>query len=393
MIIPYNTDAPIYHFPMATIGLITINAGVFFSAVQNPEQAEPWILHFGDGLQPAQWVSSNFLHADFLHLLGNMFFLWAFGLVVEGKLGWWKFLLLYLGICAIDGAIVQTVMRHSEGGALGASGVIFGLMAISLIWAPKNEMNCILIVSPLALARTGSSGMFDVPIALFCGLFVAYNLLIAGLTGFSISSEMLHLSGASVGAVLGAGLLKLGLVDCEGWDAFSVWAGKAGALELPDRTHSLQIELEPSRESPTVNAEKAQFFARALAQRLAARDPAGAAALYEKHRAEHPDWTLCESDLMALVKSLHEQKLWSLSVLPMVDYLRQFPKRSVKMRLKLAEILIVFERRPAKALKVLAKLDASSLPGALQAIHQKLTVRAQKLIEEGEVELGDDEDW
>ncbi len=57
-----------------------------------------------------------------MHLVGNMFFLWGFGLVVEGKLGWWRFLLLYLTIGAIYSVIIQTSMLGAtEGGALGAS--------------------------------------------------------------------------------------------------------------------------------------------------------------------------------------------------------------------------------------------------------------------------------
>ena len=54
-------------------------------------------LTLGDGrLHPVQWVTHNFLHLDFFHVLGNMIFLWAFGIVVEGKLGPWKYLLTYL---------------------------------------------------------------------------------------------------------------------------------------------------------------------------------------------------------------------------------------------------------------------------------------------------------
>ncbi|HEV3416610.1 MAG TPA: rhomboid family intramembrane serine protease, partial [Pirellulales bacterium] len=92
MLIPYNTDAPLYHFPFVTIGLIAVNAIVLVVTMQaDPSAVKPWELQFGHGLQPGQWVSNNFLHSDIVHLLGNMFFLWGFGLVVEGKLGWWRF--------------------------------------------------------------------------------------------------------------------------------------------------------------------------------------------------------------------------------------------------------------------------------------------------------------
>ncbi len=119
MLVPYNTDAPIYHFPAATIGLIAVNTLVFIVTLQaDPQNVAPWILQFGAGLHPLQWVSNIFLHAGFLHILGNMFYLWGFGLVVEGKLGWWRFLLVYLAIGAISSGMEQVAMLDGTGGAL-----------------------------------------------------------------------------------------------------------------------------------------------------------------------------------------------------------------------------------------------------------------------------------
>ena len=63
-----------------------------------PEELERFMLVWGDGIHPVQWVTSMFLHGGVLHLAGNMVFLWVFGLVVEGKLGTAKFVPLYLGI-------------------------------------------------------------------------------------------------------------------------------------------------------------------------------------------------------------------------------------------------------------------------------------------------------
>ena len=67
----------------------------------------------GDGIHPLQWLTNNFLHAGFFHLAGNMIFLWTFGLVVEGKLGWWAFLLVYLGLGVGESAGMQ-ILVHSE---------------------------------------------------------------------------------------------------------------------------------------------------------------------------------------------------------------------------------------------------------------------------------------
>src|SRR6202522_2542224 len=139
MIFPWGTDAPIYHRPIITIGIIVVNVLVFlgFPSADHMD----WSLVLGDGLHPLQWVTNNFMHLGFFHLAGNMLFLWTFGLVVEGKLGWWAFVLVYLGLGISESAGMQLVV-HSKAPVhmLGSSGVIFGLLAICLVWAPMNEV-------------------------------------------------------------------------------------------------------------------------------------------------------------------------------------------------------------------------------------------------------------
>jgi membrane associated rhomboid family serine protease len=79
MLIPFRTDAPIYYWPYATVGLIVVNCLVLGAMMTGSfEDPELWILEHGR-LSPLQWVSSNFIHGGPLHLLGNMFFLWGFG--------------------------------------------------------------------------------------------------------------------------------------------------------------------------------------------------------------------------------------------------------------------------------------------------------------------------
>ena len=98
---PVGTDAPIYHRPFATIGLIAANVLLFIASWQG--QMGGWLLQLGNGLHPVQWWTSAFYHYGVMHLLGNMVFLWTFGLIVEGKLGWWQFLPLYLALAGSGG--------------------------------------------------------------------------------------------------------------------------------------------------------------------------------------------------------------------------------------------------------------------------------------------------
>ena len=103
------------YWPFATVGLIVVNVLLFALTLAAPEQVAPYVLAFGDRLYPFQWISHAFFHQGFVHLVGNMVFLWCFGLIVEGKLGWWKMLAVYLGIAATEGAISQIIMLGGQG--------------------------------------------------------------------------------------------------------------------------------------------------------------------------------------------------------------------------------------------------------------------------------------
>lgn len=220
---PYSTDAPIYHLPIATGTIIVANIAVFFATTfqvfplgnLEVEDIEWLILEF-DKINPIQWITGSFMHGGLMHLLGNMFFLWAFGLVIEGKVGPLVFTAVYFLITLIDGAMVQIPMflLAGESGALGASGVIFGLMMIAVIWAPENEMDCFywfLMVFGTAEVRIIALG----------GFFIGLQLLFLFLGGFGMSSEMLHMVGAVIGTPIGFFMLRQGMVDCEGWDVVS----------------------------------------------------------------------------------------------------------------------------------------------------------------------------
>ena len=225
MFIPINTDAPLYHRPFATFGLLIANCYTFY-LTRGGELHEGWLLTFGNGYHPTEWIASAFLHFGWLHLVGNMFFLYAYGLIVEGKIGSLRFLAIYFLMAACDGMITQTLMLTSDsmGGAGGASGVIFALMAIALLWAPQNEFEVVWVYFPVAmLARTGTN---EVSVLFLSGFYFIINFIQATFVSFAVSTPVLHLLGAIVGLPVGLLFLKKNWVDCEGWDLLSIWQGK-----------------------------------------------------------------------------------------------------------------------------------------------------------------------
>jgi len=379
MLIPWDTDAPCYHFPWATIGLIVLNVLLFGAlVVTGGEGFEDWILTFGDGLHPLQWISNHFLHADVMHLVGNMIFLWAFGLVVEGKLGWKVFLPLYLAMGLVYGLIIQIVMSHGEGGALGASGVIYSLLMMCLLWAPKNEFSCLLILG----FRIST---FEMPIMAFAGLYLALQLVFAWLRNFSMSSEMLHLTGAGIGLVVGWVMMRREWVDCEGWDLLSVWAGREGEKKIEKAAEQPKVE-----EFPLSRLNEAHDQVRRFVQE---GNAAAALTLDNKMTSLTPEWMILESDLLALIKLFQQEKKWQSSVDLLVRYIKRFPQRCHLQRLRLAQILTLQIDRPQKALDVLAKVNASALTPEQAEFKRKLEIEAKKRAADAELEVEDDEDW
>lgn len=193
---------------------------------------QKWMLSIGNGWHPLQWVTAAFLHANVYHLVGNMIFLWAYGLVVEGKIGSWRFLVTYLLIAAFENLVAQTLFGFGGSGkddqlryVLGASGAICGLMAIALLWAPENTFT---VVWGYKWGPFASATDHEISILGFSLWFIGWDLLAAVLYRFPLSTPVLHLLGAVIGFVVGVVFLQNCWVDCENHDLFTRWSGGSG---------------------------------------------------------------------------------------------------------------------------------------------------------------------
>jgi len=130
--IPIHDSQRSYARPVVTAILIAVNVFVFlFQRSLDPFTQRDFTFMFG--FVPAQfsWLSiltSMFMHGGWMHLIGNMLFLWVFGDNVEDILGRWKYLLFYL-LCGVAAALAQYAIHpDSRVPMVGASGAIFGVM-------------------------------------------------------------------------------------------------------------------------------------------------------------------------------------------------------------------------------------------------------------------------
>lgn len=127
--------------PAMTLLIIAANVFCFLREISYPIYLrDRFIEHYAlvpDQLHLTSFVTSMFLHGGWLHLIGNMWFLWVFGSHIEDAMGAAKFLVFYL-ISGIASAFVQFITTFgSPIPTLGASGAIAGVMGAFLILYPR----------------------------------------------------------------------------------------------------------------------------------------------------------------------------------------------------------------------------------------------------------------
>ena len=422
LLIPTGTDAPIYHWPRVTVAMMVINIVLFF--VVPPKESifnlddndevtsvevsnfDRYSLTLGNGLHPVQWLTHNFLHTGVMHLAGNMLFLWSFGIVVEGKLGPFKYLATYLALGTLHGALTQLVMLRAdvETHAAGASAVIFGLLAMCMIWAPRNELSCTFILWVGFRILVYHWEFYYTTVALLYFGEQLLGLAFGGLTGRTVISELGHLSGGLWGTVLATVLLKAGWVDCEDWDVFSLWAKRkiltrawkerGDALDRSQKSLKQRVKAthktDRDRDAEEDPAERAAAALARVHKLIDKGDTAGAASHYDRSRRTLAAWP-SQSDLYALIKAMHARHAEADSIRLMRDHCERFPAESSRMRLKLAHVLLRDRQRPTAALRVLTEIPAGSLPAGLETTRRKLAEQAARLQADGVLELeGDD---
>lgn len=141
-------------------------------------------------------ISSQFLHGNIFHLVGNMWFLYLFGNNIEDKLGHWKFLFFYLFCGACSGLAQVITAPMSELPMVGASGAISGVMGAYLVRFPRARI--------VTLLWIGFSFIpIPIPAVVFLGLWIAGQTIYAAMANPNLPgvAYLAHVSGFVVGAI------------------------------------------------------------------------------------------------------------------------------------------------------------------------------------------------
>ncbi len=137
--IPLRDDNPGRNIPWATWLICGVCAAVFVAEIGGFDPV-PWALVPSEGLAPhalPKWTTHQFLHGGFLHLAGNLSYLFIFGNNIEDRMGPGRFLVFHL-LCGYLAAAAHVVFDSaSHIPMLGASGAISGVLGAYLVLYPK----------------------------------------------------------------------------------------------------------------------------------------------------------------------------------------------------------------------------------------------------------------
>ena len=190
--------------PVVTYVLIALNVLVFFMELNSGEAfIQQWAFvpsrfladPAGDFLT---LFTSMFMHAGWLHLLGNMLYLWIFGDNVEDRLGHGMFLVFYI-LCGLGATFAQMAVNpDSSIPNLGASGAIAGALGAYLVMFPRGRVNVLVGRAIVAM-----------PALIVIGFWILVQIL-SGIDTFTTSTQtegggvayLAHIGGFVAGVVL-----------------------------------------------------------------------------------------------------------------------------------------------------------------------------------------------
>ncbi len=275
MVLPIRGQAAQRVWPLATLGLIALNVLIFLLQLRLGEEATLDLFWQG-GAIPAKlsqvkvfhsWQSlrllatmftSLFLHAGWVHLLGNLLFLWVFGEALEDELGHWRFLGFYF-FCGFFSLLIHAVVASRLSvPIIGASGAIAGLLGAYLLRFPQAPVQTLFYLL-VRFTIVPVPGAFELPLAALAlaktrrfSCVVALGCIIRGETPHFdyIASEAA--SGLQLAAIETGIPVSFGVLTCDTREQAEARVGRGGdaartALEMADLFSHVRTRAAPAR--------------------------------------------------------------------------------------------------------------------------------------------------
>lgn len=298
MLLPIRTSISPRQTPYINYALIVVNVFIFLLTYVSPHVdpftreahfLRPWAEQFVLDPRPGhlflwQFVSYAFLHASFMHIIGNMFFLYLFGNNVNDKLGHIGYLCFYLAGAVLSG-VGHTLM--SSDSVLGASGAVAAVTGAYLVLFPQTLITVIYWFFFI--------GTMELPALYFIAFkLIIWDNMIEPRFGPPISvAHGAHLAGYTFGIVATVGLLATGLISGSSLDLWAMikrWNRRrlyrdvvsSGYDPFTGRNTTKHIRVKEVIKSAAEQQKEQQIaeLRTAISDRLAQRNLAGATEVY-----------------------------------------------------------------------------------------------------------------
>jgi membrane associated rhomboid family serine protease len=218
--IPLRDVIPSRTTPYVTITIIVLNALAWLFELGLPDDVRQiFLTAYGvvpANFQPFTLMTSMFLHGGWMHVIGNMWYLWIFGDNVEDRLGHGRFIFFYL-LCGIIAALGQIAIDpNSTLPTVGASGAIAGVMGAYFVLYPRSRV--LTLITVLFWWE-----LFELPAVVLLGFWFLMQLINAGAVAVTASSSggggvafMAHVVGFIAGMIM---VLALRQREVQPWDS------------------------------------------------------------------------------------------------------------------------------------------------------------------------------
>ena len=279
LLLPIRTNNPIRRTPWVNYLLIGANMAVFLATsglLLGQAAGAEWksrLMLWADSPRGYEFLTSMFVHDGWMHLVGNMVFLWVFGNSLNIKLGNPVYLLFYLG-SGLFAAACYVLFNSTP--ILGASGAVFGVAAGFLVLFPSSRVVTIYWLFFFLIGFVELSGLTIV------GYFIVYNLfylLIGADTGVA---HLAHLAGALFGFTAAMCLLAARAIPRDRMDLLAMvsrWHQRASyraSVREQERQWAVHRVFQPQADPDGGSGlDPRQEQINSLRQRLAAAVAAG----------------------------------------------------------------------------------------------------------------------
>jgi len=321
MIIPLRTDSPLRRTPYMNWALIAANVICYIIQQLNPDRAQDFMLSPRDPRLHC-FITYMFLHANPLHIGGNMLFLYIFGNNVNDKMGNLGYLAFYLagGVFAGIGYVLS-----GQDPVLGASGAIAAVTGAYLILFPLSHVTVFYFWYFF--------GQYEVPSFWFILFFFVYDVIL-NFAGQDNVAHAAHIGGTVFGVAICFAMLAARLLPRDQFDVVALvqrWNRRRQYRDMVSRGFDPFGGVTAGGRNappppPDPRTEQIMRMRAAISDALARHDTAAAAQLYLELKQIDPQQVLSKQAQLDVANTLAGEQLYPQAAEAYELLLRNYPK-------------------------------------------------------------------